>query len=159
MTEYEITNNRITEAKRIAELEKENTDLKEEINKIAFARGKLEEENAELKRDKQNLRVDLRTARNNLQAKDTAYQLAMEELEYAESNCLFHSDCPTQKENAELKEQNTNLLESCEGATMMYKDLCKAKELLKQWLKTSKASGCDNINIVTDTERFLKECK
>ena len=31
------------------ELEKENADLKEEINKIAFARGNLEEENAELK--------------------------------------------------------------------------------------------------------------
>ena len=27
-----------------------------------------------------------------------------EELNYAETHCLFHSDCPTQKENAELKE-------------------------------------------------------
>ena len=35
----------------IAELEKKNADLKEEINKIAFARGNLEEENAELKAD------------------------------------------------------------------------------------------------------------
>ena len=35
--------------KDFAELEKENADLKEEINKIAFARGNLEEENAELK--------------------------------------------------------------------------------------------------------------
>ena len=35
--------------KQIAELEKENSDLKEEINKIAFVRGNLEEENAELK--------------------------------------------------------------------------------------------------------------
>ena len=35
--------------------------------------------------------------------------------------------------------------------------LTKAKELLKQWLQTSKASGCDNINIVTDTEQFLSE--
>ena len=32
-----------------------------------------------------------------------------EELNYAKTHCLFHSDCPTQKENAELKEQNTNL--------------------------------------------------
>ena len=37
--------------------------------------------------------------------------------------------------------------------------LTKAKELLKQWLQTSKASGCDNINIVTDTEQFLEEIK
>lgn len=35
------------------------------------------------------------------------------------------------------------------------KQLTKAKDLLKQWLQTSKASGCDNINIVTDTEQFL----
>ena len=34
---------------KLLELEKENADLKEEINKIAFARGNLEEENAELK--------------------------------------------------------------------------------------------------------------
>jgi len=33
-----------------------------------------------------------------------------------------------EKENAELKEQNRNLLESCAGATMMYKQLIKAKE-------------------------------
>ena len=33
----------------IKELQQENADLKEEINKIAFARGNLEEENAELK--------------------------------------------------------------------------------------------------------------
>ena len=35
--------------------------------------------------------------------------------------------------------------------------LTKAKEILKQWLQTSKANGCDNVNIVTDTENFLKE--
>ena len=35
----------------IKELQKENADLKEEINKIAFARGNLEEENAELKEE------------------------------------------------------------------------------------------------------------
>ena len=37
----------------IKELQKENADLKEEINKIAFARGNLEEENAELKEENQ----------------------------------------------------------------------------------------------------------
>jgi hypothetical protein len=35
----------------IKELKEENAELKEEVNKIAFARGSLEEENAELKRD------------------------------------------------------------------------------------------------------------
>ena len=38
-----------------------------------------------------------------------------------------------------------------------YALITKAKDLLKQWLQTSKASGCDNINIVTDTEQFLNE--
>ena len=37
--------------------------------------------------------------------------------------------------------------------------LTKAKELLEQWLQTSEASGCDNINIVTDTEQFLEKIK
>jgi hypothetical protein len=37
-----------------------------------------------------------------------------------------------EQENAELKERNKELLESCEGATMMYKDLCKAKEIIKK---------------------------
>jgi hypothetical protein len=36
-----------------------------------------------------------------------------------------------EKENAELKNRNQEILESCEGATMMYKDLCKAKEIIK----------------------------
>ena len=35
------------------------------------------------------------------------------------------------------------------------KENAELKELLKKWLQTSKASGCDNINIVTDTEQFL----
>lgn len=39
-----------------------------------------------------------------------------------------------EKENAELHVTNKNLLESCEGATMMYKDLQKAKEIIKKYL-------------------------
>ena len=35
--------------------------------------------------------------------------------------------------------------------------LTEAKELLKQWLQTTQANGCDNINIVADTQAFLKE--
>lgn len=37
----------------------------------------------------------------------------------------------------------------------LQKQLTNAKELLKQWLQTSKANGCDNVNIVADTEQFL----
>lgn len=58
------------------------------------------------------------------------------------------------KENAELKKRVDNLYNSDCWAS---EQLTKAKELLKQWLQTSKASSCDNINIVTDTEQFLSE--
>ena len=64
-----------------------------------------------------------------------------------------------EKENAELKK----LKRECETSLCRaeyqynYEQLTKAKDLLKQWLQTSKASGCDNINIVTDTEQFLKD--
>ena len=66
-----------------------------------------------------------------------------------------------EKENAELKK----LKRECETSLCRaeyqynYEQLTKAKELLKQWLQTSKASGCDNINIITDTEQFLSEVK
>lgn len=61
-----------------------------------------------------------------------------------------------EKENAKLKERLAiiNL-----NGNIVLRELTKAKDLLKQWLQTSKASGCDNINIVTDTEQFLEEMK
>ena len=64
-----------------------------------------------------------------------------------------------EKENAELKEKKEvlecdNYNANC-NLNLITDQLTKAKELLKQWLQTSKASGCDNINIVTDTEQFL----
>ena len=37
------------------------------------------------------------------------------------------------------------------------RQLNRAKELLKRWLQTTQANGCDNINIVADTQNFLKE--
>lgn len=32
-----------------------------------------------------------------------------------------------------------------------------AKELLKQWLQTSQNNSCDNVGLVAETEKFLKE--
>ena len=80
------------------------------------------------------------------------------ELEKSVNNWLKY-----EKENTELKEKLKNqkadyetYYKSCYNAQKKAdKQLTKAKELLKQWLQTSKASGCDNINIVTDTEQFL----
>ena len=66
-----------------------------------------------------------------------------------------------EKENAELKRDKEDLIFiRNQNAKCMCEDkenLTKAKELLKQWLQTSRASGCDNINIVTDTEQFISE--
>ena len=73
-----------------------------------------------------------------------------------------------EKENAELREENQRWKDEWQeqvqkatdegyARTLQTIQLSKAKELLKQWLQTSKASGCDNINIVSDTEQFISE--
>ena len=65
-----------------------------------------------------------------------------------------------EKENAELKEQNRKLLESCEGATMMYKDLCKAKEIIKEMLSILPKENIEGIyEIIEQAEQFLRENK
>lgn len=92
--------------KRIAELEKENAELKEELN-------------------------------------------------YAESHCLFHSDCPTQKEN-----------ESLENVKNIYiGDLLKAKEHIENLLYYVKQCTCERSNYaeiekdIKEAEQFLQEIK
>lgn len=68
----------------------------------------------------------------------------------------------TQSTIAELKNRNQELLKSCEGATMMYKDLCKAKELIKELMGFS-IQLCDCRHTADfektreEAERFLKE--
>lgn len=66
-----------------------------------------------------------------------------------------------QKENAKLKERNRKLLESCEGATMMYEDLCKAKEIIKTFLGFAEAFGYSPSidKFITEAEQFLKGIK
>ena len=78
-------------------------------------------------------------------------------------HCGYKSECEIYKENAELKADNSEWEKTSDKWKSVYEltnnQLTNAKELLKQWLQTSKASGCDNINIVTDTEQFLKGYK
>ena len=57
-------------------------------------------------------------------------------------------------ENAELKNRNHELLESCEGATMMYKQLTKAKEIIKKLLDFD---FLPDIEIKKQAEQFLGE--
>ena len=79
--------------------------------------------------------------------------------------CGYKSECEIYKENAELKEQNRKLLESCEGATMMYEHLTKAKELLERLLITSCNSDVLNLlpncsevlRVRVEAEQFLSE--
>jgi len=61
----------------------------------------------------------------------------------------------------DLQEENRSLLESCEGATMMYKDLCKAKELISTLLliADNKVSELEFQLCVADAKQFLKENK
>lgn len=72
-----------------------------------------------------------------------------------------------EKENAELKETNKRLLESCQGATMMYKDLCKAKAIIKDYkivasnitvCSVPEENSCINVlKLNEQAEQFLKE--
>lgn len=86
----------------------------------------LEQENKELIRDKQNLRADLRTARNNLEAKDTVYHLTTEEL-----NCVITNFNTFKSEAKEL------LKKFIESSNPIYfeEDRQKVKAEAEQFLK------------------------
>ena len=131
----------------IARLEKENADLKEEVNKTAFARGNLEEENAELKDynkkllqsdiDKQNKIVLLSKKVNDLQ-----------------------------KENAELQKWKDEWQEQVQKATdegyartLQTMQLNKAKEIIKSFitLLTKSRTALDTKTCLTKAEQFLSE--
>jgi hypothetical protein len=64
-----------------------------------------------------------------------------------------------EKENAELKETNESLLESCAGTTMMYEDLCKAKEIIKNLMVFAEIDSREYEKEYKEAEQFLKEVK
>ena len=124
--------------RRIIDLEKENKVLAQNledteiINKAYEKRfNDLEKENAELKSD------------------NDARKFAMVMSEKVEKQL--------REEIAELKTRNQELLESCEGATMMYRDLQKAKELIKTLLliADNKVSQMEFQLCVADAKQFL----
>jgi hypothetical protein len=61
----------------------------------------------------------------------------------------------------DLQKENRKLLESCEGATMMYKDLCKAIELINTLLliADNKVSQMEFQLCIADTKQFLKKIR
>ena len=60
-----------------------------------------------------------------------------------------------EKENAELKNRNKELLESCKGATMMYNDLCKAKEIIKSLMLFAEIDCREYEEAYKKAEQFL----
>ena len=87
-----------------------------------------------------------------------------EELNYSKTHCLFHSDCPTQKELAGFKLK----VEALEGQTP-WKDikdksevigkLTKAKEIIKELLNSCFGYNSKTVNyeVKAKAEQFLKE--
>lgn len=70
------------------------------------------------------------------------------------------------KENTDLQNRNRELLESCEGATMMYKDLQNAKEIIKKLLHTLENKESEYTfalkpthPVLVEAEQFIKEGK
>lgn len=61
-----------------------------------------------------------------------------------------------QKDVAELENRNLELLQSCEGATMMYKQLTKAKEIIRALLKHTHGQ---NLNTQNDFDLYLGRIK
>ena len=116
---------------------------------IAYVK-KLEQENAELKtKNIPQLERRIASIRGSHRVDIKKLNARIEQVERLE------------KENAELKsiadfQQSGNMSRYFELKRQAEK-LEEAKELLKQWLQTSNASSCDNINIVTDTEQFISE--
>ena len=66
-----------------------------------------------------------------------------------------------EKENEELKNRNQELLESCEGATMMYKDLQKANDIIKKFLAIGVGGKITQnyLDVTKEAEQFLKVLK
>lgn len=65
-----------------------------------------------------------------------------------------------EKENAELKVENAFCEKACEGATMMYKHLTKAKAILREFVDWAnwQGSNCPSFKSIQDkAEQFLKE--
>ena len=107
--------------KEIADLTKENAELKEELKAIDKAG--------------EHVRQQINDAFRN---KKPYWEL--------------------EKENEELKNRNQELLESCEGAEMMYKDLQKAQEIIKRFLAIGKITQ-NYLDVTKEAEHFLKVLK
>jgi hypothetical protein len=129
--------------KRIAELEKENADLKEEINKIAFARGNLEEENAELR-------------------KVAEFQQSSNMNRYFENKKLKEGLAVGSTFNKALNSMNKNLEEERDKYRNMVFDkddqLTKAKEIIKKLVDGIRVISDPKVEL-TNVDSFVAEAE
>ena len=140
---------------RIIRLEEENADLKCECRRCVYT-------------DCPCILSDFGKDRNGIcdhfkDVFDENVELK-EELNYSKTHCLFHSDCPTQKELAGFKLK----VEALEGKTP-WKDikdksevigkLTKAKEIIKELLNSCFGYNSKTVNyeVKAKAEQFLKE--
>jgi prefoldin subunit 5 len=128
---------------RIAELEKENADLKEEINKIAFARGNLEEENAELR-------------------KVAEFQQSSNMNRYFENKKLKEGLAVGSTFNKALNSMNKNLEEERDKYRNMVFDkddqLTKAKEIIKKLVDGIRVISDPKVEL-TNVDSFVAEAE
>ena len=66
-----------------------------------------------------------------LKAERNEVREILEDKDFKNVNRIFNLINADEKLIDDLCKENKRLLESCEGATMMYKDLCESKEIIK----------------------------
>lgn len=69
-----------------------------------------------------------------LKAERNEVREILEDKDFKNVNRIFNLINADEKLIDDLCKENKRLLESCEGATMMYKDLCESKEIIKKLL-------------------------
>lgn len=90
-----------------SELENKNADLKEEINKIAFARGNLEEENAELRKELQKWKDEWQEQVQK--ATDESYARTLQTMQLTKATKIIKDLCGMVRELNKPNVQLTNI--------------------------------------------------
>ena len=112
---------------------------------------KLEEQN---KNQEESLRITL------LEEERKAKRIKELEVENAELRTKYLQATDEGTSWAHLKnleDENKRLLQSCEGATMMYKDLCKAREIIRSLLTYCRNYPQQALEKIQQAEQFLRE--
>lgn len=104
----------------IKELQKENADLKEEINKIAFARGNVEEENAELKEELNKWKDEWQEQVQK--ATDEGYARTLQTIQLTKAKKIIKELCGMVRELNKPNVQLTNVDYSLSEAEQFIKD-------------------------------------